>query len=145
MICVDASVVAKWLFPEEHSEEALALLASSVQAGQRMVAPTLLPIEVTNIVRQRMLRDGLSLGQARRVLAQYHAFSITISAPEALSERALALADAHNLPAVYDAHYVALAEMLECELWTSDRRLLRALGGKLPFVKWLGDYAGGEP
>lgn len=145
MICVDASVVAKWLFPEEHSELALALVAASAQAGQRIVAPTLLPIEVTNIIRQRMLRDGLSLGQATRLLGQYHAFSIAISAPEALSERALALADAHNLPAVYDAHYLALAELLGCELWTSDRRLLRALGGKLPFVKWLGDYAGGEP
>lgn len=140
MICVDASLVAKWLFPEEHSERALALVAASVQAGRRIVAPTLLPIEVTNIIRQRVLREGLNLSEATRLLEQYYAFSITISAPETLSERALALADAHNLPAVYDAHYVALAQLLGCELWTSDRRLLRALGGKLPFVKWIGDW-----
>lgn len=126
MICDDASVVAKWLFPEEHSELALALLAASAQAGQRIVAPARLPIGEANIIRQRMLRDGLSLGQATRLLGQYHAFSIAISAPEALTERALALADAHNLPTVYDAHYVALAELLGCELRTSDRMSLFA-------------------
>ncbi len=140
MICVDASLAAKWLFPEEHSERALALAADSARGGQRMVGPTLLPIEVTNIVRQRMLRDSLSLDEAVGLLHQFFAFSVTIAAPTALQERALALAVAYNLPAVYDAHYVALADLLGCELWTSDRRLLRALGGKLPFVRWIGDY-----
>jgi predicted nucleic acid-binding protein len=48
------------------------------------------------------------------------------------------LADEHNLPAAYGAHDVALAELLGAALWTADRRLLRALGGRLPFVRWIG-------
>lgn len=144
MICVDASLVAKWFFEEEHYQEARALYRGAVGASERIVAPPLLPIETTNILRRRMVREGLSLGDATRLLQQFLAFAVSIVAPAQLHERALALAADHKLPAVYDAHYVALAELLGCELWTSDQRLVRALGGKLAFVRWIGDYAGGE-
>lgn len=33
-----------------------------------------------------------------------------------------------------------LEELKDCELWTNDRRLVNSLGGKVPTVKWLGDY-----
>ena len=145
MICVDASLAAKWIFPEHYSDEALALVTQCAQVGERVVAPPLLSSEVTNIMRQRMLRDHLTLDEAKNLLEQFSGFTISITSPAALSETALALADAHKLPAVYDAYYVALAQLLGCELWTSDQRLLRALGGKLTFVKWIGDYPTGKP
>ena len=63
-----------------------------------------------------------------------------MQAPETLYDRALVLADQYRLPAVYDAHYVALSELLNATLWTADRRLLRALGGRLPYVHWIADY-----
>jgi hypothetical protein len=31
--------------------------------------------------------------------------------------------------------YVALTELRRCVLWTDNQRLLRALGGRLPFVR----------
>lgn len=37
---------------------------------------------------------------------------------------------------------MCLAQTPGCDLWTDDRRLLGALGGTLPFVRWIGDYAG---
>ncbi len=49
-------------------------------------------------------------------------------------------ADALGLPATYDAHYLALAEHLGCELWTDDQRLLRQVATSLPFVRWIGDH-----
>lgn len=144
MICVDASLAAKWLFEEEHHREARAVYRGAVRASERIVGPPLLPIEITNVLRQRMRREGLSLSDANRLLGQFLAFPVAIVAPAQLHERALALADAHHLPVVYDAHYVALAELLGCELWTSDQRLVRGLAGKLPFVRWVGDYAGSD-
>lgn len=80
------------------------------------------------------------MGEGRRLLGQFFSVPIILAAPEVFSERALAVADTYGLPAVYDAYYVALAQLLECDLWTNDQRLLRALGGGLPFVKWIGDY-----
>ena len=120
MIVVDASVAAKWILPEPRSEQAEALYTASLQAGEPVVAPTLLLYEVSNILRQRMIRFGLSLAAAEQLMAEFSTLAVTILAPRALHQRALALAAAHNLSATYDAHYVALAEQLGCDLWTDD-------------------------
>lgn len=48
--------------------------------------------------------------------------------------RAWTMADKFSLPAVYDAHYLALAELLEGEFWTADGRLARTVQSSLPWV-----------
>lgn len=140
MICADSSVAAKWSFVEEHSFQARALLRDALAQQDPIVAPPLLPSELANVIRQRMRQGQVQLDAARALLAQFLALPISLQAPETLYERTLVLADAHNLPSVYDAHYVALAELLGATLWTADRRLLRALGGRLPFVRWIAEY-----
>ncbi len=120
-------------------------MSACAQARRRIVAPPLLAIEVVNIIRQRMIREGLGLGDTRRLIDRFLAFPVTLRTSPALHERALTLAPEYNLPAVYDAHYVALAQQLGCRLWTDDRRLLRNLGGQLNFIRWIGDYAASEP
>jgi len=45
-----------------------------------------------------------------------------------------------NLPAAYDAYYLALAEMLGCEFWTADKKLCNTVKDSLPWVKFLGEY-----
>lgn len=142
MICVDASVAVKWILEEEYTEQALDLYFTSLRVGESIIAPHLMPIEVTNIVRQRMRKpDGPSLEEAMLLLDKILAFPITLLNPDGLHQRALAIAHAYGLPAAFDAHYLALSEFSRCELWTDDRRLLRQIGPELPFVRWLGDYA----
>lgn len=146
MTCVDASVAIKWLFTEEYSVEALALVTTAVRNGQNVVAPILLSSEVTNAIRRRMVRQGLTLADGQRVLSHFLTFPVTLMAMGTIYQDALVIADAFGLPAVYDAQYVALAQYLGSTLWTDDRRLLRVLGGKLACVKWIGDYVReGEP
>ncbi len=141
MICVDASVAVKWVLNEERSDQARALYQAALGAGESIVAPTLLPLEVTNILRQRMrAKDGLSLTEAVRQLGDFLDFRIELHNPVGLHFQALVLADALGLPATYDAHYLALAEHLGCELWTDDQRLIRHVASSLPFVRWIGDH-----
>jgi len=146
MICVDASVAAKWIFPEEYDQQARALYRNTSSGAERIVAPPVLPIEVTNIVRQRMRRakppaqHPLSIAEAREALERYLSFPIELSLPLGLHQRAFELSVAHELAAVYDAYYLALAQMLGCLFWTADRRLVNDVQGKLPFVAWIGDY-----
>jgi predicted nucleic acid-binding protein len=140
MICVDASVAAKWSFVEEYSSQARTLLRFALEQQEPIIGPPLLPSEVTNVIRQRLRQGQLSLAEARAMLAQFLAIPLSLQAPATLYDRALVLADQYDLPAIYDAHYVALAELLDATLWTADQRLLRALGGRLPFVRRIADY-----
>jgi predicted nucleic acid-binding protein len=143
VICVDASLAAKWVLPEDYSDKALALFSATAQAGERIIAPPLLPIEVTNIIRRRMLAATapLSLTQATTALERFLAFPVRLEAPAGLYRRALTLSETYQLPAAYDAHYLALSQMRSCMLWTDDRRLLRLLGGRFPSIAWIGDYS----
>lgn len=141
MICVDASVVAKWFLQEEWTSQARALLRETLNADEPIVAPPLLPYEVTNILRLRLRASTpLPLEQALIFLDDFLSVPIELRNPPGLHRCALILADAYGLPAAYDAHYLALAEQLNCTLWTDDRRLLRTLAGRLPYVRPISDY-----
>lgn len=136
MICVDPSVAAKWILTEERSDLARALLEAAHRADEPIVAPYLLPLEIANILRQRMRGpDRFTRRQALSLLDEFLALPIAFHTPPGLHLRALELADTHGLPAAYDAHYVAVAESLGCDLWSDDRRLLRSLAGAFPFVR----------
>jgi predicted nucleic acid-binding protein len=52
-----------------------------------------------------------------------------------LHRRALEIAGEYGLPAVHDAHYLALAERLDAELWTADRKLSQAVAATLPWIR----------
>jgi predicted nucleic acid-binding protein len=141
VICADASVAVKWILDEERSDRAIALYEATAKANQPIVAPPLLPLEITNILRQRMrTRDGLSLVAATQHLDDFLALPIEFHNPAELHFQALVLADALDLPANYDAHYLALAEHLGCELWTDDLRLMRRVATNLPCLRWIGDH-----
>jgi predicted nucleic acid-binding protein len=139
-VCFDASVAAKWILPEQYSDRALDLYEVSYRASAIVAVPPHFPVEVTNIIRRRVVRGFLSYDEGREVLARFLQFAVRLLTPPRLYERAFELAEEHNLPAVYDAHYVAFAELLGCDLWTDDQRLLRNLGNKLSYVKSIGDY-----
>ena len=141
MICVDASVAVKWILEEERSDRADALYDATVDAYQPIIAPQLLSLEVTNILRQRMrAQSGISLVTSTEFLDAFLALPIEFHNPAGLHHQALVLADALDLPTTYDAHYLALAERLGCELWTDDQRLIRQVGTSLSFVRWIGDH-----
>jgi len=140
MICVDSSLAGKGLFTEEHSAQADSLLQATLASREPIVAPPLLPSEMMNLLRQRQRAGALTLPQAQALLSQFLAVPISLRFPRRMYHRVLELADQYALPAVYDAHYVALSELLGATFWTADQRLLRTIGTTLPFVRWIGDY-----
>ena len=82
MICVDGSVAVKWVLNEERSYQARTLYEAALRAAEPIVAPTLLPLEVTNILRQRMrANDGLSLTEAVRQLGDFLDFASNSTTP----------------------------------------------------------------
>jgi predicted nucleic acid-binding protein len=142
VICVDASVAVKWLIPEKGSELAHKLYNDIIAAESAIVVPPHMPVEVVNVIRRSVFRGLVTEPEAEELLERFLGFSVDLSFPAGLHARSLSLAHQFNRPTVYDTHYIALAEIAGCDLWTADERLVNALGGRLPFVKLLSAYEG---
>jgi predicted nucleic acid-binding protein len=84
VISVDASVAAKWIFVEDYSVQARALLARSLQAGDPIVAPPRLPSELTNTVWQRIRRGEITQQEGEQGLSLVLALPILIGTSENL-------------------------------------------------------------
>ena len=61
--------------------------------------------------------------------------------PPNLHVRAVQLASLLKQSAAYDAHYLAVAESIGCELWTADERFYRAASPSIDNVRWIGEFA----
>ena len=136
---VDASVAVKWLLEEENSDRAARLAHGWSREGVTVVAPYLLPAEVCNALHRRVTARFLSGQQAVLLFETLTSARISLAEPPRLHTRALELADHLRLPAVYDSHYLALAEIIDCEMWTADERFYRAAAARFPRVHWIGE------
>jgi predicted nucleic acid-binding protein len=143
MTVIDASVVAKLLFEEPYSNESEALV-SSTAGNLGLIASHLLPYEIANTILKRIRRGIDSQSMITALMDEFDALPITLHAPYDLSRIALEVALTFRLRAVYDAHYVALAVIMERDLWTADERLVRAVAATHPCVKWIGSYPDGS-
>ncbi len=129
---VDASVAAKWFLPEAESEASLALRRAHLDGRVLLHAPAFLPFEVANALRYHPL-----LGAEPVAAAVGHLFGVQIRleppAPEPLS-RAVEVAYRTGLT-VYDAAYLALAERLDCTLYSADDRQLAAAPSRVVHIR----------
>ena len=139
-VCVDANLVLKLVLVEDDSTRARALWAQWIADDRVILAPPLLAFEVTSVIRNKVHRQMLSAEAGENAFRAVHAQNIRFLYPDGLHQRAWELASHFNRPAAYDSHYLALAEMLGCELRTADGRLYRAVKDELPWVRWLGDF-----
>jgi len=94
----------------------------------------LLYYEVANALYRYQHRGYLSASAVQLSFRAAFALPLELHGEPDLHWRALDLADKFSLPAVYDAHYLALAELLEGEFWTADGRLARTVQSSLPWV-----------
>ena len=139
---VDASVAIKWVLLDEFSDRADRLYAESVRVRSPLLAPSLLPNEVANAILQQLRRGRLPESEADAAMSRFLAMEVMLVSPHDLPRLAFAFAKAHGLKSVYDSLYVVLAQQLDLEFWTDDRRLLTHIGPAAPWVRWIGDYDG---
>ncbi|MXZ42449.1 MAG: type II toxin-antitoxin system VapC family toxin [Caldilineaceae bacterium SB0666_bin_21] len=141
---VDASVAFKWLVEEEYSDEATSLTRLWIDEGIQPTAPSLMPFEVANALHRRVVRGDLSVEVAADLMQNLMSLGIALHETPHLHRRALVLAGQLGQGAVYDAHYLALAESLGCEFWTADRRFYRTARPSIDSVRWIGEFSAPE-
>lgn len=122
MIVLDASAVLELLLATSVGKQ----LAERLRSPRiSLHAPHLVDVEVTQAVRRYVLSGAVSIERGRLMLQYLAELDLERHPHTLLLPRIWALRE--NLTA-YDAAYVALAEVLEATLVTSDRRLASAPG-----------------
>lgn len=125
---IDASVGLKWVLPEPGADAAIALRDRLVAAGSPVYVPDLFWAEAANVLWRltRGRRASLDRAEAGALLDVLRAAPLTTEPVSPLAGRALEVACVAGIT-VYDAAYIALAELRGALLWTADRRLVDAL------------------
>ena len=140
-LCVDASVAVKWLLPEPDHQLADALLADAGARALRIVGPPHLTVEVASAIQKRVHRAELSLESAQARLRRFGVIPLRLAAPPALAPRALELCHEFGWSYPYDAFYLAVGELLDCEVWTADGPFHRDASSAYPRLRLLADFA----
>lgn len=123
MIVIDASAAMSALLNAGPARRAL--------ASEQLHAPHLIDSEVANGLRRRVAARQLDVTAGWTALDALRRLGMTRYPVFSLLDRVWELRD--NLSA-YDASYVALAELLDCNLMTADARLSRASGIRCPIT-----------
>lgn len=125
-IVVDASVVLAALV----DRGAGGAWARAALRDHDPAAPTHLHVEVSNVLRRAVLAGRIGRDTATLVHRDLVQIPVAVFPFEPLGDRVWEL---HPTVTAYDAVYVALAEVLDAQLWTLDQRLASASGPRCAF------------
>ncbi len=123
---VDASIAAKWCFPEPDSEIACRLLDRDIV----LYAPDLIYAEVGNVAWKRHQRKECTLEQAGEALALLGQANIVVMPVADLMAATLQVAATYNRT-FYDSAYLALAVELDVLLITADAKFANAMANSV--------------
>lgn len=120
---IDCSVVAGWLLRSQSTAytEAVAARLKTTAA----IAPALLPLEYTNVLRTACRRGKLMAAEAQVAIAALARLPITIETTTPRPAALLSLALRHDL-SIYDAVYLDLALEHSLPIATQDEALAHA-------------------
>ncbi len=122
MIVVDASVLAN-VVGDDGADGRRA--RRELRAAGDLAAPDLVDVETVAVLRKRWLAGSISDRRFATAVSDLGDVDLDRYPALRFMRRAWELR-ANVTP--YDAVYVALAEVLNCQLWTADQRLAKAPG-----------------
>ena len=119
-VIFDTSVAAKWYFNEENSNEAKKLLEDNLRVQNEVIEPYIFLFEMGNIFLNKKTVDQEAINSAIDRLNRIGINFIDISFFEI--DKIIQFAYSSHL-SFYDASYVFLAQKLDCEFYTADKKL----------------------
>lgn len=137
ILVVDASLVFRLILPGPYQADVQSLVARWLADGYEMHAPSLWMYEITSALCKMVHFGQLTVEEGQRALTLAQRLGVCSVAPyDELVWSAFEWTQRLDRAAAYDSFYLALAEGLECGLWTADRRLCNAVD--LPWVHLVG-------
>lgn len=138
LIVLDASVFLNYRLNETLADQAKSVLDEWKANRTSLAAPSLFQYEVIASTRKSVYRQRITVAESVKVLEALFELEITCYLDDALLKRAYDIATQLSRPTAYDAQYLALAERLDCEFWTADKKLYNAAAPQISNVRWLG-------
>jgi predicted nucleic acid-binding protein len=136
-LVVDASFAIRLILPDPRRGALCAQMERWLQEGYELLAPDLWLYEMITALCKGAFFGLITAEEAENSLPLVSELAIQLVAADAEQARlAFVWTRRLNRAAAYDSFYLALAESLNCELWTADRRLHNAVG--LPWVRLAG-------
>lgn len=126
---------------EATSEAALRLLETWLAQRAVLVAPSFMLWEVGSVLKKKVHRGLVSPPMGQAALEAALELGVTPIQGAAVTRTAWRLAHRLGLPVLYDASYLAVAEITNAEFWTADKQLVRSLGERLSYVRLLNPEA----
>lgn len=137
MVCVDASFIIR-LLTSPNPDSNYDLLWRQWQEDKiKVIAPTLLMYEVSNGIYRYYRAGEITQDETIKLLEKALNLGINLEGDAQLHQEAVMIAVSVSLPAVYDAHYLALAQRFSVNLYTCDKRLFNSVKSNFDWVKFV--------
>ncbi|MHB1413687.1 MAG: type II toxin-antitoxin system VapC family toxin [Chloroflexota bacterium] len=136
-ICLDASLVVKLYLPEPGSEAAEQILEEALERGCQLLAPAFMPAEVLSVLRRQVVRGQVTQDEGKQALDSLFSLPFDFVEGHEMYERAWRIAEDLRLATLYDAAYLAVADLRGAVFWTADEEFF-AKATALTYVRLLG-------
>lgn len=127
LICVDANLLVRLVSSPISETVYLNLWQQWKQNNYKIFAPTLCYYEVVNALYRMNKANLLTLEETNIALEDALNLDVILYGDIELHRQALILAKKIGFPASYDAHYLALAQLLESNFYTADKKLYNSV------------------
>jgi predicted nucleic acid-binding protein len=137
LVVIGASAAIKAILPNPLQAHCLALVQTFAEV--QPMAPALWAYETSSAVAKALHFGEITESEAHRALEKLDTLGVRLFVPDADQNRAafdwtLKLKRA----SAYDSYYLVLAQALECDFWTADKRLFHALNdAHLGWLHWI--------
>lgn len=142
-LVVDANLCVALIIPLPYSEAAANRWGLWEKNQDSLYAPYLWEYEVISALRKALVVGLINWGEIEKALQRLFRLGVETIPPDVeLHRAALQWSERIGQPVAYDGQYLALAEVLQADLWTADKRLLDVLKSQnLSWLHWIGEAA----
>ena len=140
-IVVDANLSVALIIPLPYSEAAANKWLAWETDRVSLFAPYLWEYEVVSAFRKAILAGLINRDETEKALQRLLILGVEMMPPDIELHRSALLWSEHiGQPVAYDSQYLALAEALQADLWTADKRLIDILKSRnLSWLHWIGE------
>jgi len=135
-IVIDANIAVWTVLPSVAEKNVLDLWSDWYGQSKRIVAPDLWMAESVSVIRRLIFNKIILQTEGEEAINDLFALGVEIIfSDKQLCQNAFKWSERLQQSKIYDSLYVALAEQLQAEFWTADRRLVN--GAKQVGVEWI--------